>query len=121
MDVLVPSPATLKRYGLTADEWLAILRAQGGVCAICKRVPASGRLHTEHEHVKGWKHLPPDQRKLYVRGICCFVCNTQYLGRGLTIDKARAVLAYLEAYGARRPISGVSGWLPIRREQLCER
>lgn len=103
MDVLVPSPATLKRYGLTSDEWLAILAAQGGVCAICKRVPTSGRLHTEHEHVPRWKDMPADQRKLYVRGLCCFMCNTQYLGRGLTTEKARAVVEYLERYGARRP------------------
>lgn len=103
MEPLVPSAQTLKRYGLSRDEWLAILAGQGGVCAICKRVPTSGRLHTEHEHVPGWKRMPADQRKLYVRGICCFMCNTQYLGRGLTIEKARAVVAYLEAYGARRP------------------
>ena len=54
---------------------IAEMQKQGGVCAICKRVPPSLRLNIDHEHVKGWKKMPPEQRKQYVRGLLCFQCN----------------------------------------------
>lgn len=99
----LPTKKTLDKYGLTYLDWLGILMRQGDVCAICKKMPTTGSLCIEHEHVKGWSKMPPEQRKLYVRGLCCYVCNTQYLGRGLTIEKARNVVTYLEEYYARRP------------------
>jgi hypothetical protein len=105
----VPKPATLKRYGLTADEWLAILERQGGVCAICRKLPTTGRLCVEHQHAPKWRHMPDDERKRYVRGLCCYVCNTQYLGRGLTVEKARNVVAYLEAFEARLAAANDNG------------
>lgn len=109
MDVSPPAPATLKRYGLPLEEWQAMLRSQGGVCAICGKVPKpnrkTGRVRfvIDHEHVRGWKAMPPERRKLYVRGITCWYCNATYLGRGITVDKARNVVAYLERYALRRP------------------
>lgn len=95
---LVPKPATLKRYGLTLEEWEAILERQGGLCAICETLPKSGRLHIEHQHVKGWKKMPPNERKKWVRGLACFRCNTEYLGRSITVARARNVVSYLEAF-----------------------
>lgn len=94
--VRAPKPATLARYGLTEAEWRGILEAQGGVCFVCQKLPPSGRLCTDHEHVKGWKKKPPEERKRYVRGILCWVCNHYYLGRGITVAKARRVVEYLE-------------------------
>jgi hypothetical protein len=98
-----PKPATLKRYGMTMDDWRAMLEAQGGVCFICQREPKSGRLCVDHEHVRGWKALPAEKRRLYVRGLCCWMCNHYYLGRGITVDKAKRVVEYLTQYLARRP------------------
>ena len=98
----VPKRATLRRYGLTEAEWLVILARQGWTCAVCKRVPANGRLCTDHEHVKGWKKLPASERKKYVRGMLCFFCNHYYVGRAITIAKARAVLEYLQRYEVRK-------------------
>lgn len=103
VSVIPPSQKTLDKYGLTEAEWLAILERQGGVCAICKRVPETGRLNTDHEHVKGWKKMPPEKRKQFVRGAVCYWCNRSFLGRGITIEKSRNVTAYLEQYQARRP------------------
>lgn len=100
--VKVPSEPTLKKYGLTSAEWLQILESQGGVCAVCKKLPPSGRMCTDHDHVKNWKKLPPEQRKLYVRGLLCWTCNFYYCGRGINIDKSRNVTAYLMAYDARK-------------------
>ena len=105
MKVQAPKPQTLRKYGLTLQAWQAILRAQGGACAVCRQVPKTGRLVTDHEHVKGWKKMPPEQRKLYVRGLLCWWCNHAYLGRGITLYKARGVVAYLMAYKKRRGVA----------------
>jgi hypothetical protein len=102
--ILVPSEATLKKYGLSEAEWKALLDSQEGVCFVCKLVPTKGRLCIDHEHVKGWKKMPPEKRKLYVRGLLCWVCNHYYLGRGINISKAKNVVAFLERYSARRPV-----------------
>jgi len=54
-------------YGLTGEQYTALLEAQGGVCAICKTPPADadrGVLHVDHDHATG-----------RVRGLCCRPCN----------------------------------------------
>lgn len=57
-------------YGITSEEYDAIYKAQGGVCAICRR--ASGkrrRLAVDHDHKTG-----------FVRGLLCRPCNRNVLG-----------------------------------------
>jgi Recombination endonuclease VII. len=103
MAVLVPSPATLKKYGLSEAEWRAHLDFQGGVCFVCELEPKKGRLCIDHEHVKGWKKMPPEQRKRFVRGLLCWVCNSHYLFRGITVRRSQRVTEYLEVYSKRRP------------------
>jgi hypothetical protein len=104
-----PAPSTLARYGLSLEEWQSLLHAQGGVCGVCGTVPSPSkrdgkvRLVTEHEHVRGWKKMPPELRKLYVRGLTCWWCNTSYLGRGITVEKAEGMVRYLTNYANRRP------------------
>lgn len=93
-----PKPITLKKYGLTAEEWLAILQDQGGVCAVCSKYPKSGRLVVDHEHTPKWKKLKPELRKTYVRGILCWWCNKNYVGRSITLQKAKNVVRYLEQH-----------------------
>jgi hypothetical protein len=97
-----PSKATLKKYGLSEDEWKSILDHQNGVCFVCEKEPSKGRLCIDHEHAKGWKKMPPEKRKLCVRGLLCWVCNHYYLGRGITIPKAKNVVRYLEQYQERQ-------------------
>jgi hypothetical protein len=96
-----PKKATLARYGLTLEEWRTMLEAQGGVCYVCEREPPSGRLCIDHFHVKGWKKMPPERRKLFVRGLLCWTDNHYLVGRGANVPKARRVLQYLEAFEAR--------------------
>jgi len=100
--VRTPAPATLKRYGLSEGEWKGILDAQGGVCAICEVEPKKERLCIDHFHEKGWKKLPPELRKTFVRGLVCWFCNHYLLGRGVTIKKAENVVRFLRAYEERR-------------------
>lgn len=51
----------LRRYGITASQVEAMIEAQGGLCAICRRKPAE---HVDHSHASG-----------AVREILCFNCN----------------------------------------------
>ena len=95
-----PSKATLKRYGLSAEEWTDIWQRQGERCPICKRSDAP--LVIDHEHVSNWKKLPPEKRKLYVRGIPCSWCNRWIIGRGATHEKLANGAIYLLKYEKRK-------------------
>lgn len=97
---MIPRPKTLQKYGLSAEDWTAILLRQGGVCAVCKKPPRA-RLCIDHAHVKGWKKLPPEKRRLHVRGLLCWFCNEHYVGRSITIAKSEAVTEYLRAHEDR--------------------
>lgn len=58
-----PAVKTLQRYGLTPETWLAIAAAQGNACPVCLRTDVE--LVTDHEHVKGFTRLPPEERRKY--------------------------------------------------------
>ena len=103
-DVKEPSPETLRKYGLSAEQWREILEAQGGVCAICEQEPRTGRLVIDHEHITRWKKLPAERRRATVRGLLCWWCNKNYVGRCITVAKARNVVAYLEQYNYRAKV-----------------
>lgn len=100
--LIQPTPATLKKYGLSVEEWRAMADSQKHACFVCKQEPKKGRLHIDHEHVKKWKKLPPEERKKAVRGLLCFRCNTVFLGRGMTVERSRNVTEYLENYDKRK-------------------
>lgn len=102
-----PTQSTLKRYGLSEEEWRKMADEQQEACFVCKQKPTKGRLCIDHEHVKGWKKMPPEKRKLYVRGLLCFRCNTTFVGRGITIDRAHSVAVYLERYEERKRYLGI--------------
>lgn len=103
----VPTKATLKKYGLSLEEWNKIADSQGRVCAICKNLPKSGSgiLHIDHEHVKKWKKMKPELRKTYVRGLACYMCNSQYMRRGLNSALAKSVYDYLHSYEENKKIT----------------
>lgn len=78
-----------QKYGLGLAEIEAIIRKQGGVCAVCRARPAA---HVDHDH-----------RTRRVRGILCVQCNS---GLGMLRDDpgwvARAI-EYLKRWGAATP------------------
>jgi|SRR5579859_3013992 len=39
-----------KKYGISLKEYNQMLKAQGGVCAICKRPPKTLSLSVDHDH-----------------------------------------------------------------------
>jgi hypothetical protein len=55
-------------YGITSDQYEAMLAYQGGVCWICGNPPKKTRLHVDHDHKSG-----------LVRGLLCWSCNRRVL------------------------------------------
>ena len=54
-----------RKFGMTIEQYDAMLAAQGGGCFICGRPPREDiSLHVDHDHSTG-----------RVRGILCFCCN----------------------------------------------
>ncbi len=75
-----------RRYGITAEEADAMLAAQDGLCAVCRKAPAA---HVDHDHDTG-----------RVRQLLCFDCNG---GLGQFKDDPevmRAAAAYVERHRA---------------------
>lgn len=101
--VVVTGDASLKKYGLDSQMWLRMLRDQGWACSICKKPSSTGRYVVDHFHAPRFKDLTPEDKRSLIRGITCWFCNHAYLGRGITTEKARNVVTYLEAFDARKP------------------
>jgi hypothetical protein len=53
-----------KKFGLTVDQYTALLESQGGRCAICRRIDPGRALSVDHDHQSG-----------RVRGLLCSSCN----------------------------------------------
>lgn len=96
MDIKTPSKATLKKYGLSEQEWIEMFKAQGQKCPICGQ--ADKKWVIDHHHVKGWKKMCSTDRKKYVRGILCTFCNYRLLPKGMTKEKAKNIVSYLETF-----------------------
>lgn len=81
------------KYGITIDEYMAMLEAQQGLCVVCGQPPqedgikAASRLHVDHDHVTG-----------KVRALLCNSCNNG-IGR-FRDDPAllRAAAEYIERH-----------------------
>lgn len=85
-----------KLYDLSADEYEALLKLQGGKCAICRARPVSKRLAVDHSHKSG-----------EVRGLLCSRCNHDLMGSAWdSINLAAALWHYLNT----PPTSGQ--WAP---------
>ena len=88
----------LNTYGITEKEYDKMLKAQKGVCFICGSPAKTRALSVDHEHVPKYAKMPKDEKRKYIRGALCFVCNKFFLHRGMTIPRAKKIIAYLERY-----------------------
>ncbi|WP_442929135.1 endonuclease domain-containing protein [Modestobacter sp. VKM Ac-2983] len=95
--------ASLRRFGLTPGDYMALLDAQGGRCFICGTAPGAGRLRIDHDH-----GLPVGRGS--VRGLLCNTCNYQRLP---LFEEAEAMLLraldYLRDPPAARVLDGQEG------------
>lgn len=82
-----------QHYGITLEQYNAMLAEQGSVCAICHKdgtTGRGGRLHVDHDHETG-----------AVRGLICNHCNNG-LGHFLdNPDTMRSGAEYIEKFRAR--------------------
>jgi hypothetical protein len=89
----------LSRFGITLEDFVRMLEAQGGVCAICGGVNANGKaLSVDHDH-----GCCPGDRSCgaCVRGLLCANCNFM-LGSGKDDPgRLRAAAAYIESRRVR--------------------
>ena len=71
-------------YGITVDEYEAMLASQNGVCAVCGRPPGIRRLCVDHNHRTG-----------AVRGLLCKECNTSLGNTNDDISILQKLINYL--------------------------
>jgi len=75
-----------RRFGMTPEQYDAMLQDQGGVCLLCGRPPRSSySLHVDHDHGSG-----------RVRGLLCFSCNNALGDFADDPDRLRAAARYVE-------------------------
>jgi len=85
----------LRKYGLTVEQYKAMLHAQGGTCAVCHKPETSKDyrygltrdLAVDHCHRTG-----------KVRGLCCFKCNRAMGLLGDDPDLIEAAVIYLRSH-----------------------
>jgi hypothetical protein len=94
--MILPSLATLRKYGLSLQDWQEMYNLQDGKCFICER--EMERPCVDHFHIRNWRHMKAEKRKLYVRGLLCVYCNRRLLGRGMNLQRARRIVIYLERF-----------------------
>lgn len=77
-----------RRYGITIDQYEAMLARQVGRCAICRTDKPGGNggrtFHVDHDHATG-----------RVRGLLCSPCNSGLGHLGDSPGRLREALAYL--------------------------
>lgn len=78
----------LRRYGLSFDDYSALLISQSGLCAACGL--ANPDLEVDHCHVRGFRH---------VRGLLCHNCNSALGHAKDDVERLRALIGYLLAVG----------------------
>lgn len=87
-----------RTYGITDEEYDALLKYQGGRCYICQRKSNSKRLAVDHDHETG-----------EVRGLLCpddkRGCNHAILGNIRDLAMAKRIVTYLEDPPARKVLT----------------
>ena len=78
----------MRKFGMTIEQYDAMLQEQGGGCFICSRPPREDiSLHVDHDHATG-----------KVRGILCFCCNNALADFGEDPDRLRKAAGYLSRH-----------------------
>lgn len=89
--------AGLRRYGLTLEQYDALLVFQNHTCALCARPPEEslfGKLYVDHDHKTG-----------IVRGLLCYRCNAAIAQFGDDLAGAWKVVAYMAKHSVRGEVA----------------
>lgn len=104
-EIKIPAKSTLRIYGLNERAWLILFREQEWKCPICQKTNAHWNI--DHQHISGWKKMPPETRVLFVRGILCWSCNKNDAPSNLSAEKAYRLADYIQKYETRRKKAGI--------------
>lgn len=85
-------------YGLSMDDFKAMLDAQNGGCALCLKKQRKKNLSVDHDH-----------ETKRVRGLLCQRCNRMLGGFEWDTGVLKRTIAYMEAIVADREQSQVAG------------
>lgn len=85
-------------HGITQEQYDALLKSQGGVCAICKRQPGKTKLCVDHDH-----------KTNRIRGLLCGKCNTALGLLNDDIAQLQAAIKYLILALDSTPARSLSG------------
>jgi hypothetical protein len=83
---------TLKKYGITEEDFNRMVEEQAGRCAICQKIPDgktfTQRLFIDHCHANG-----------NVRELLCWHCNVTLGHINENISTLQSMIAYIEKHG----------------------
>lgn len=82
-----------RQYGLTPEDVVQMYAEQGGTCACCPSELADHKWVIDHKHAPGYKRMPPEERRKFVRGLVCIYCNWKVLGQLERAGRERIVRA----------------------------
>jgi Autographiviridae endonuclease VII len=75
-------------YGISLEQFTAILESQGGTCAICSGPPmGSGTYHVDHDHATG-----------QIRGLLCHKCNVSLGMVQDSVEHLQKLIDYLSKH-----------------------
>lgn len=82
-----------RTYGISLEEYTALLKKQDYRCAICNKHEREFKRALAIDH---------DHQTMEIRGLCCWMCNNKIIGHHRDPELFRRAAAYLEG-----PFTGV--------------
>lgn len=86
---------TARRHGLTHKEYLELVTKQHGVCAICLKPESTVHGNSKKVQPLSIDHIHASGK---VRGLLCSKCNTAVGLLDDSIERAQALIQYLEKF-----------------------
>ena len=86
-----------RNFEISAEEYDALYRFQGGRCALCPRTGASKRLAVDHDHHQAMLdgHAPDKGCRNCIRGLVCSTCNDVLAHARSSVDYFTRAASYL--------------------------
>ena len=88
----------MDRHAMSPADFEKIKKHQGGTCPCGNKIK-----HIDHDRRLARAHAHPREKSCRAcwRGLLCYVCNTDILGRNYTAARLRALADYIERPPAR--------------------
>jgi hypothetical protein len=88
----------MDRHSMSRTNYNKIKKHQGGTCPCGNRIK-----HIDHDRrlARACAHPREKSCKRCWRGLLCFICNSDILGRGYTAARLRALANYLDSPPAK--------------------